>query len=219
MNVEGGTDEAVPQSAYSRYHAGMINSGTSRARAAALATVALALAGCSTTRYRPVSDTPVVIGKPYTIRGTTYRPAADANFDVLGYASWYGSESGNRVALGERFRPEWITAAHTTLPLPTYVEVTALETGRTILVRINDRGPFARGRILDLSRGAAEQLGIRRTGVAAVRVRRVDPPEKERARLRKGRQVAERPRLSDAALASLRAQLAAGVRQGLVQAP
>ena len=193
--------------------------GIWRGRAVSLVSAALALAGCSTTRYRPVIDTPVVIGKPYTIRGVTYRPAADPNFDVLGYASWYGAESGNRVALGEQFRPKWITGAHTTLPLPTYVEVTALDTGRTILVRINDRGPFARGRILDLSRGAAEQLGVRGAGLAAVRVRRVEPPEKERERLRKGKPVTERPRLGEAALASLRAQLAEAVRQGLVQAP
>lgn len=209
----------VPLAACCRYQDGMTTSARHPPQAAALAIAALALAGCSTTRYRPVSDTPVVVGKPYTVRGVTYRPAADPTFDVLGYASWYGSESGNQVALGERFRPGWITGAHTTLPLPTYVEVTALETGRTILVRINDRGPFARGRIIDLSRGAAEQLGIRSTGVAAVRVRRVDPPEKERARLRAGKPAPERPRPSEAALASLRAQLADGVRQGLVQAP
>ena len=170
-------------------------------------------------RYRPVSDFPVVIGKPYSVRGTTYRPAADPTFDVLGYASWYGAESGNQVALGERFRPKWITGAHTTLPLPTYVEVTALDSGRTILVRINDRGPFARGRIIDLSRGAAEQLGMRNTGVAPVRVRVVEPTDKERARLRTGKPVAERPRPNEGVLASLRAQLAEGVRLGVVKGP
>ncbi len=183
------------------------------------AAASLALTACGTTRYRPVSDAPVRLGKPYTVRGVTYTPVDDRAFDVLGYASWYGAESGNQVALGERFRPKWITAAHTTLPLPTYVEVTALETGRTILVRVNDRGPFARGRIIDLSRGAAEQLGVHRAGVAAVRVRRVYPPEKDRARLREGKRAAERPRVSETTLANLRAQLAAGVRQGLVQAP
>lgn len=183
------------------------------------AVTSLALAACGTPRYRAVSDTPVRIGKPYAVRGVTYTPADDRAFDVLGYASWYGSESGNQVALGERFRPKGISAAHTTLPLPTYVEVTALETGRTILVRINDRGPFARGRIIDLSRGAAEQLGVRMTGVAAVRVRRVEPAERDRARLRAGKRAAERPRIGEVALGNLRAQLAAGVRQGLVQAP
>lgn len=184
-----------------------------------LATAALlALAACGGGRYRPVSDAPVKLGRPYSVRGQTYVPAEDPTFDVLGYASWYGAESGNRVALGERFRPDWITAAHTTLPLPSYVEVTSLDTGRTILVRVNDRGPFARGRILDLSRGAAEQLGVRARGTAAVRVRRVDAPERDRERLRRGRPV-DRPPADATVLANLRAQLAAGERDGLVQAP
>lgn len=179
----------------------------------------LASAGCSTTNYRPVRDWPVKIGAPYVVRGTTYTPAQDPGFDVLGYASWYGSESGNQVALGERFRSKWITAAHTTLPLPSYVEVTSLQTGRTILVRVNDRGPFARGRILDLSRGAAEQLGIKDQGIAPVRVRLVEPPERDRARLRDGKPAPERPRIDEVTLANLRAQLDAGVRSGLVTPP
>ncbi|WIW89207.1 septal ring lytic transglycosylase RlpA family protein [Sphingobium sp. V4] len=174
----------------------------------AWAVPALALAACAGGDFRPVSDSPVRIGPPYTVRGVTYVPTADPGYDMLGYASWYGSESGNRTANGERFRARWITAAHVSLPLPSYVEVTSLETGRTILVRINDRGPFAgRGRIIDLSRGAAEQLGIRALGHAAVRVRVVDPAEKDRARLRKGKPARERPGLPAGALANLRAQL------------
>jgi len=169
------------------------------------------LAGCaSSTRYRPVSDTPVRVGPPYQVRGTTYTPFDDRAYDQLGYASWYGSASGNQTANGERFRPSMITGAHKTLPLPTYVEVTALDTGRTILVRVNDRGPFARGRIIDLSRGAAAQLGIERAGVAAVRVRRVEPPERDRARLRSGKEAELRPRVPESALARMRAQLAGG---------
>lgn len=145
------------------------------------------LQACAGGNFRPVSDNPVRIGQPYSIRGMTYVPVAAPAYDALGYASWYGSESGNRTANGERFRPGWITAAHTTLPLPTYVEVTALDTGRRIIVRVNDRGPFTQGRrIIDLSRGAAEQLGIKARGVAPVRVRRVDPSEKDRERLREG---------------------------------
>ena len=106
----------------------------------------VALSACGGGRdYRPVSDVPVRIGQPYTVRGTTYTPAADAGYDRVGYASWYGPESGDQTANGERFRPDGITAAHTTLPLPTYVEVTALDTGRRIVVRVNDRGPFAGG--------------------------------------------------------------------------
>lgn len=166
---------------------------------------ALALAGCAS--YRPVSDTPVQIGRPYTVRGVTYVPTAAPYFDQVGYASWYGSESGNRTARGEKFKPGAITAAHTTLPLPTYVEVTALETGRTILVRVNDRGPFARGRIIDLSRGAAEQLGIRSQGHAPVRVRRVEPPEKDRERLRKGKPASRRPMLGGEELERQRQRL------------
>jgi rare lipoprotein A len=177
------------------------------------AILALMLTACGGGNYRPVRDTPVKIGPPYAVRGVTYVPAADPTYDMLGYASWYGSESCNRTANGERFRAKWITAAHTVLPLPSYVEVTSLDTGRTILVRVNDRGPFSgRGRIIDLSRGAAEQLGIRAQGHAAVRVRVVAPPERDRERLRKGKAAAERPRVSEPILANLRAQLQAGMR-------
>lgn len=175
--------------------------------------LAALLAGCGGGRYRPVSDFPVRIGKPYAVGGTTYTPVADPSYDVLGFASWYGSESGNRTANGERFRPGAVTAAHTTLPLPSYVEVTALDTGRTILLRVNDRGPFARGRIIDLSRGAAQSLGMKASGVVPVRVRVVEPPERDRARLRDGKPAAARPDASPAVLANLRAQLAAGARR------
>ena len=168
------------------------------------------LAGCAgTTQYRPVSDTPVRIGPPYAIRGVIYTPADQKDYDVLGHASWYGSESGNMTANGERFRKNGISGAHTTLPLPSYVEVTALDTGRTILVRVNDRGPFARGRIIDLSQGAAELLGIRQQGTAAVRVRRVEPSESDRARLRAGKEATARPRVPEATLAPWRQRLAA----------
>lgn len=175
---------------------------------AAMLALAVPLAGCASDA--PVRDAPVKIGRPYTVRGTTYVPAADPAYDMLGRASWYARESGRRTANGEKLRPKAIAAAHPTLPLPSYVEVTALETGRTILVRVNDRGPFVRGRIIDLSRGAAEQLGVRAGPPAAVRVRVVDPPERDRARLRRGKRAPERPRVSDRVLANLRAQLAAG---------
>lgn len=128
------------------------------------------LVGCGA-GYRPVSDYPVRIGRPYTVRGVTYTPAAAPGYDSVGYASWYGNESGDRTANGEKFRAKAITGAHTTLPLPSYVEVTALETGRTTLVRVNDRGPFVRGRIIDLSRGAAKLLGVSAARPAAVRMR------------------------------------------------
>lgn len=173
----------------------------------------LMLSACAGDNFRPVSDVPVRIGPAYTVRGTTYVPAAAPTYDALGYASWYGNESGNRTANGERFRPGWITAAHTTLPLPTYVEVTALDTGRRIIVRVNDRGPFAHnGRIIDLSRGAAEELGIKAQGHAPVRVRRVEPSKKDRKRLREGNPAATLAPVSPAELQRLRAQLAASGR-------
>lgn len=180
-------------------------------RAFSLALLCLTVAACASSdrprrgagaAYRPVSDTPVRIGPPYTIRGVTYTPREDRGYDEIGIASWYGSESGDRTANGERFRPDYITAAHKTLPLPTYVEVTALDTGRTILVRINDRGPFVAGRIIDLSRGSAEELGVARAGAARVRVRRVDPPERDRAALRAGRMASARTMASPRAVRS-----------------
>ncbi|MBY8826203.1 septal ring lytic transglycosylase RlpA family protein [Sphingomonas colocasiae] len=169
----------------------------------------LMLSACAGGNFRDVSDTPVRIGPPYSVRGTTYVPAAAPAYDVLGYASWYGSESGNRTANGEKFRPGWITAAHTTLPLPTYVEVTALDTGRRIIVRVNDRGPFAQTqRIIDLSRGAAEQLGVKAQGHAQVRVRRVEPSERDRKRLREGKAAAGLAPVSQRELQALRTRFA-----------
>lgn len=170
------------------------------------------LAGCSATRYRPVSDYPVKIGRPYTVRGQVYTPADMPAYDVVGYASWYGGESGNQTANGERFRAKAITGAHPLLPLPSYVEVTALDTGRTILVRLNDRGPFTRNRVIDLSRGAARLLGTDGPGSSAVHVRRVDPPERDKDRLRKGKPAASRPDVPLAMLAAWRRRLALAPR-------
>jgi rare lipoprotein A len=179
-------------------------------KAASALAAALALSACAGGDFRPVVDTPVRIGQPYAVRGATYVPAADPSYDMLGYASWYGNESGNRTANGERFRPGWITAAHTTLPLPTYVEVTSLDTGRRIVVRVNDRGPFVKGaRIIDLSRGAAELLGMRTQGQAPVRVRRIEPLERDRERLREGKPARELAPVSEQVRQNLRVQLSA----------
>ena len=151
-----------------------------------------------------VADGPVKIGDPYTIAGVTYTPADVPDYDDVGYASWYGEElAGQPTANGETFDPAGVTAAHKTLPLPSYVEVTALDTGRTILVRVNDRGPMAGDRLIDLSRGAAEQLGLTEA-VSAVRVRRTNPPMAERAQLRAGKPVPERIATPDSLLAILR---------------
>lgn len=154
------------------------------------------------------SDTPVKIGEPYHVNGASYTPMDDPAYDETGYASWYGEErEGNATANGERFRMTAITAAHRTLPLPSYVEVTALETGRTILVRVNDRGPFSGNRVIDLSRGAAEQLGISGAGSAGVRVRRVNPTEPEKGLLRSGARAPARMDAPETVLIELRKRL------------
>jgi rare lipoprotein A len=152
-------------------------------------------------------DGPAKLGAPFTVGGVTYTPADIADYDDVGYASWYGDEAaGSPTATGDPFDPDAITAAHKTLPLPSYVEVTALDTGRTILVRVNDRGPMANDRLIDLSRGAAQQLGLQ-GGIAAVRVRRTNPPMGEKAQLRSGKPVAERLPTPDALLVLLRGKL------------
>lgn len=117
---------------------------------------------------------PIVSGtmRPYQVRGRWYRPAEQPNYEEVGMASWYGdAHNGRPTSTGERFDMRALTAAHKTLPLPGLVEVTNLDNGRRVVVRINDRGPFVDGRIIDLSRGAAEELGILSQGVGRVRVR------------------------------------------------
>lgn len=155
-----------------------------------------------------VSDYPVKLGEPYVLEGITYTPSDAYNYDETGYASWYGKElTGRNTSNGEPFDPEAITGAHRTLPLPSYVEVTALDTGKTILVRLNDRGPSSPSRLIDLSYGAARQLGVVEKGSFAVRVRRVNPPEAERAVLRTGQPVAMRMDTPESLLVPLRRKL------------
>ncbi len=156
-----------------------------------------------------VSDEPVKIGASYNVGSTSYAPIDINSYDEVGYASYYGAEmAGRPTANGEVFIPSGVSAAHKTLPMPSYVEVTALDTGRTILVRVNDRGPFANDRLIDLSEGAAHQLGIAAQGVSGVRVRRVNPPEQERAVLREGLRAAERIETPESLLRVLRDKLA-----------
>lgn len=117
------------------------------------------------------------VGDSYKVAGRTYTPRVDPDYNKTGIASWYGRDfNGLRTANGEIFDMNALTAAHKTLPLPSYVRVTNLENGRTLVVRVNDRGPFARGRIIDLSRRSAQLLGFRSQGTARVRVRVVAPP-------------------------------------------
>lgn len=112
------------------------------------------------------------IGDPYEINGKWYYPEVDYEYDEVGLASWYGPKfHGKRTANGEIFNQNSITAAHKTLPMPSIVKVTNLENKRELVLRINDRGPFVRGRIIDLSKKSAELLGILKNGTANVRVK------------------------------------------------
>jgi rare lipoprotein A len=120
------------------------------------------------------SDIPsmVKVGAPYKIAGKWYTPRYDPRYDEVGLASWYGPGfHGNDTATGEDYHQREFTAAHPTLPMPSLVRVTNLDNGREIVVRINDRGPFVAGRIIDLSQFSAQALGVHGPGTAKVRVR------------------------------------------------
>jgi len=105
------------------------------------------------------------------VGGIWYYPERDLTYDETGIGSWYGDEfSGKLTANGEIFDPELVTAAHKTLPMPSVVRVTNLDNGKSLVVRINDRGPFVAGRIIDLSREAARRIGYKDNGLARVRV-------------------------------------------------
>ncbi len=111
------------------------------------------------------------VGEPYQIEGNWYYPREDYSYDETGVASWYGAAfHGGTTANGEIFNKNELTAAHKTLPLPTLARVTNLDNGRSIVVRINDRGPFSGARIIDLSQRAAQLLGFEQQGTAKVRV-------------------------------------------------
>ncbi len=168
---------------------------------------ALVLTGCggANARITPVSGTqtvgpagdyPMVLGDPFVVDGTTYTPVDVMNYDSVGYAS---------VATGEG-----VSGAHRTLPLPSYVEVTSLESGRTILVRMTERGPMQGRDLVSLSSAAWAQLGAAPSGRVPVRVRRVNPPEAERALLRSGGQVPARMDTPNGLLAVLKRKLDAG---------
>jgi rare lipoprotein A len=111
------------------------------------------------------------VGQPYTINGQTYYPTENTTYRAEGIASWYGPDfHGRLTANGEIFDMHGISAAHPTMPLPSYARVTNLDNGRSIIVRVNDRGPYARNRIIDVSIGAANALHFYGDGLAHVRV-------------------------------------------------
>jgi rare lipoprotein A len=161
------------------------------ARVAFIAGTALTLANCKTTtsnldpKYgvtaspRKYNEGDVIpkgngryhVGRPYVIAGVTYYPQEDPNYRATGTASWYGDAFHGRVTSnGEVFDMRSITAAHPTLPLPSYVRVTNMTNGRSLIVRVNDRGPFHAGRVIDVSVRAADLLGFKHKGTERVRV-------------------------------------------------
>jgi rare lipoprotein A len=154
------------------------------ARIAALSLGSLALAHCSNTtteKYSPrvvEEGEPVPkgggvyrVGKPYNVNGKIYVPKEEPHYRIEGLASWYGPDfHGRLTANGEVYDMHSISAAHTTMPLPSYARVTNLDNHKSIIVRVNDRGPYRRDRVIDLSIGTAKALDFYRRGIARVRV-------------------------------------------------
>jgi rare lipoprotein A len=147
-------------------------------RLIALGALALLVSACGSTKTL-VGTGPVPsgeggrykVGSPYEVAGIWYYPQEDPLYDETGIASWYGKEfAGRKTANGEIFNPAEVSAAHKTLPMPSNVRVTNLENGKSIVARVNDRGPFKPGRIIDMSQKGAELLGFQSQGVARVRV-------------------------------------------------
>lgn len=134
--------------------------------------VAVLAAACASTGGNvPTQGGAYKVGQPYQVDGVWYYPKEQPAYDETGIASWYGADfHGKLTADGEVFDRNAVTGAHPTLPLPVNVRVTNLENGRSIVVRVNDRGPFRNGRVIDLSERAAELLGYRDKGLARVRV-------------------------------------------------
>jgi len=146
----------------------------SKAALAALALTGLAACASDGGGARPAHAAASM--RPYEVGGRRYAPQAYSHYEEVGVASWYSYPAHTRrTASGEWFDPGKLTAAHKTLPIPCTVEVTNLDNGRSIEVRVNDRGPFAAGRLIDLSRAAADRLGVTGRGVARVRVKLLGP--------------------------------------------
>jgi rare lipoprotein A len=153
-------------------------------KAIVLAAIGLAIAGCSSHKKQAKQDpfagvgSPIYpgsgpvpwgggryhVGKPYQVAGVWFKPKEQPNYDRKGTASWYGEDFNRRkTSNGEWFDMNRLTAAHATLPLPSYVKVTNLENGREVVVRVNDRGPFVDTRVIDLSKRTAEVLEFKNT--------------------------------------------------------
>ncbi len=173
--------------------------------AAGALAMAVLLAGCAETQLavhsvkriggvqsQPAQVGNYKIGNPYEISGQWYYPAADYEYKETGIASWYGPKfHGKQTANGEIFDQYEVSAAHRTLPLPSVVRVTNLENGRSLKVRINDRGPFAHSRIIDMSRRAAQLLGFEKKGTAKVLVEVIEDESRQMAAIAQGKAAPE----------------------------
>src|SRR5712691_11772513 len=146
----------------------------------AVVALGLALSGCASSGPHVGSGNhahrergqPIYRVEPYQVKGVWYTPRADYSYDETGLASWYGPGFDQQLtADNEIYDMNQLSAAHKTLPLPSVVQVTNLQNGRSLRLRVNDRGPFVDGRIIDLSRRAAQLLGFETAGTATVRVR------------------------------------------------
>ncbi len=123
-------------------------------------------------------DGAVKIGRPYEVDGVRYVPADDRDYQSTGIASWYGDKfHGRPTSSGELYDMHGLTAAHRTLPMPSFIKVTNLENGKSVVLRVNDRGPFHSNRLIDVSHEAADVLGFKSKGMARVKVERVFPSE------------------------------------------
>lgn len=120
------------------------------------------------------------VGNPYKIMGQSYVPKEEYGYSEVGMASWYGSDFHNKnTANGENYDMNTLTAAHRTLPLPSIVKVTNLENGRSLILRVNDRGPYVKNRIIDISKRGAQLLGYQANGTAKVRVELMEEESKK----------------------------------------
>lgn len=152
----------------------------------------LALTACAGPSSPPSQVRDYKIGKPYQVMGVWYYPRVDYDYSETGIASWYGPGfHGKRTANGEIYDQMALTAAHRTLPMPSLVRVTNLQNGRVLVLRVNDRGPFKNGRIIDLSRRAAQLLDVERAGTAKVRVEILEAESRQLAAIAQGRAATE----------------------------
>jgi rare lipoprotein A len=187
------------------------------ARLVQVAALSLLLAACAESRLvihaaKGLPDTAkqqgnYKVGNPYQINGAWYYPAEDFDYDETGVASWYGPGFHQKTtANGEIFDQNEVTAAHRTLPMPSLVRVTNLDNGRSLVVKVNDRGPYANGRILDLSRKSAQLLGFEKQGTAKVRVQILGEESRRLAAELQGKSLPDETKVAAAPRESVQAE-------------